>query len=159
MQDSATRELRHQEANSYYFSNDDTEVITEGWIEELLMLAQLPEVAVGPKLLYPDGSIQHAGIFLSDKNIAQHAGVLLPENHNLYCNVLNTLHECAAVTGACLMIEKKKFVDLGMFDELWTPNGYGDIEFGIRVRKTAFVTYSLHMQHFITMNLHLEELR
>jgi len=121
------------------FLNNDTEVLTPDWIEELLRVAQFPEVgAVGCKLLYPDGTIQHGGILGSGRNIAVHAGLNLDRNHNLYCQMLNTLHETLAVTAACLMISKAKFLEVGGFDELYLQNGYGDVDFCLKLRQKGY---------------------
>ena len=121
------------------FLNNDTEVLTPDWIEELLRAAQFPEVgAVGCKLLYPDGTIQHGGILGSGRNIAVHAGLNLERNHNLYCQMLNTLHETIAVTAACLMVSKAKFLEVGGFDELYLQNGYGDVDFCLKLREKGY---------------------
>ena len=121
------------------FLNNDTEVLTPDWIEELLRVAQFPEVgAVGCKLLYPDGKIQHAGILANGRDIAVHAGINLDREHNLYCQMLNTLHETIAVTAACLMVPKAKFLEVGGFDELYLQNGYGDVDFCLKLREKGY---------------------
>ena len=119
--------------------NNDTSVIDPNWIEELLKVGQFPEVgAVGAKLLFPDGSIQHAGILLTGQRIAEHPGIGLPEKHTLYCNVMNTLHESAAVSAACLLIKKDKYLTVGGLDERFTPNGYGDVDFCLRLSQNGY---------------------
>lgn len=119
--------------------NNDTEVLTPQWIEEMLMVGQFPEVgAVGAQLLYPNGAIQHGGVLLTDRLIAQHAGIGLPKHVPLYCNQLKTLHEVSAVTAACLFISKKKFEEVGGLDERWVPNGYGDIDLCLRLRAKGY---------------------
>jgi glycosyltransferase involved in cell wall biosynthesis len=121
------------------FLNNDTEVLTPDWIEELLRVAQFPEIgAVGCKLLYPDGQIQHAGILGAGRDIAVHAGLKLERNHNLYCQMLNTLHEAIAVTAACLMVAKSKYLEVQGFDELYLQNGYGDVDFCLKLREQGY---------------------
>jgi O-antigen biosynthesis protein len=115
------------------FLNDDTEVITQTWLDELIGYAQLPHVAaVGAKLLYPEGRrVQHSGIV----NLAAgpgHAFLLRDADDPCYFarNLLE--YNWIAVTGACLMIERSKFEDLSGFDESF-PIGYNDIELCFRL--------------------------
>ena len=129
----------HSHGEYLLFLNIDTEVLTQDWIEELVRVAQFPEVgAVGCKLLYPDGKIQHAGILAHGRDIAVHAGLNLDREHNLYCQMLNTLHETIAVTAACLMVSKAKFLEVGGFDELYLQNGYGDVDFCLKLREKGY---------------------
>lgn len=117
------------------FLNNDTQVLSRDWLHELLQYAQFPEVgAVGCKLLYPDGRIQHAGILGAGRMVALHAGVNLEKDHNLYCQMLNTAHETLAVTGACLLIARDKYESVGGFDEVFLQNGYGDVDFCLKLR-------------------------
>jgi len=119
--------------------NNDTKVITPGWIEEMLTLAQFEEIgAVGCKLLDQNDQLQHAGVLAAGRTIAVHAGNFLERSHNLYCNVLNTIHEVTAVTGACLMISTAKFLSVGGFDEIYLPNGYGDIELCLKLKEKGY---------------------
>lgn len=121
------------------FLNNDTEIITPDWLEEMLRVAQFPEVgAVGCKLLYPDGKIQHAGILGAGRDIAVHAGINLESNHNLYCQMLNTTHETLAVTAACLMVNRQKFLEVGGFDENFLQNGYGDVDFCLKLYSKGY---------------------
>lgn len=119
--------------------NNDTEVRSPDWIQEMLRLAQFPEVgAVGAKLLYSSGQIQHSGVVLAAQDIAFHSGLLLPSTHGLYCHVMNTVHECAAVTAACLLISKKKYLEVGGLDQLMLPNGYGDVDFCLKLLEKGY---------------------
>jgi len=122
------------------FLNNDTEVLTVDWLEELLRVAQFPEVgAVGCKLLFSDGRLQHAGVIGAGRDIAVHVGINLPKDHNLYCQMLNTLHEALAVTAACLMVSKAKYLEVDGFDELYLQNGYGDVDFCLKLRQRGYV--------------------
>lgn len=114
--------------------NNDTEVITPEWIEELLRFAQLPDVgAVGCKLLYPDQRIQHAGALLVDRQIAVHALRGLAHHTRTYLDTANTVHEASAVTAACLMVSKEKYWRVGGLDEVDVPNGFGDVDFCLKL--------------------------
>ncbi len=116
--------------------NNDTEVVTARWLEELLSYAQFPDVgAVGCKLLYPDLTIQHAGLALVDRRIAAHSLKYLPHNTSHYLDSANTLREVAAVTAACLMVKRADYLAVGGLDEVDLPNGFGDVDFCLKLAR------------------------
>ena len=130
--------------------NNDTEVISPDWIERLLGPCQREDVgAVGPKLLYPDGVIQHAGVFIRqmDKhfgffegpdNIGR--GTVLYDSSNYY-NFYNLTQDIGVVTGACMMTRRTVFEDLGGFDEL-LPNDYDDVDYCLKlIERGMLVVY------------------
>jgi glycosyltransferase involved in cell wall biosynthesis len=120
--------------------NNDTEVITPGWLEELVSVCQWPEVgSVGCKLLFPNGSIQHAGILTSGRNIATHAGIRETAEDMFYQNTVKTRHEVIAVTGACAMFRREVFDAMGGLDQRFLPNGYGDVELGIKLTRAGYL--------------------
>jgi GT2 family glycosyltransferase len=107
-------------ANGEYllFLNNDTKLISGNLIEELLRIAQLDNVgAVGPKLLYPNNTIQHAGIVLSLDETGAHIYSGAHKDTAGYFNNTNCLTNYSAITGACMMIKKDKFINVGGFDE------------------------------------------
>lgn len=121
------------------FLNNDTQVLSDDWLNKLVQLSQFPEIgSVGAKLLFPNGTVQHGGISLLDRQIAGHAWISQPESSAQYWNFLNTIHEVTAVTAACLCVEKKKFMEIGGFDEKWVPNGWGDVDFGLKLRDAGY---------------------
>lgn len=114
--------------------NNDTEVINSDWIEQMLMWAQLPEVgAVGAKLLYSDGTFQHAGISLDGYYVAHELGSTRAGDDLVYMAIMHTVHEAAAVTGACLMVSRADYDTVGAMDQLDVPNGYGDVDFCLKL--------------------------
>ena len=127
--------------------NNDTKVITGDWIERLLGPCQREDVgAVGPKLLYPDGVIQHAGVlvrqmdkvlgfFEGPDNIGR--GTVLYDSSNYY-NFYNLTQDISVVTGACLLTKRSIYEEIGGFDEL-LPNDYDDIDYCLKLREKGLL--------------------
>jgi GT2 family glycosyltransferase len=119
--------------------NNDTEVRSPDWIQEMLRYAQFPEIgAVGAKLVFPNEKIQHAGLLLVNQSIAVSAFEKYPMNSSYYYNLINTPRECSAVTAACLLVEKRKYWDVGGLDEVAFPNGYGDVDFCLKLTAKGY---------------------
>jgi GT2 family glycosyltransferase len=121
--------------------NDGTEVINEEWLTAMLEYAQRQDVgAVGAKLLLPNGTVQHAGVILTDDGAINYGGMRAsdPGYFNFACMVRN----CAAVTGTCMMVRKTYFEELGGFDESFALSG-NDVDFCIRLlQKKLWVIYT-----------------
>jgi O-antigen biosynthesis protein len=114
------------------FLNDDVEVITPDWLERLLEFSQQSPVgAVGAKLFFPSGRIQHAGVAVLDGRplhpFYSHSG-----EHPGYFNNLLFPRNCSAVTGACLMTRAEVFREAGGFDEA-LPLNYNDVDYCLRL--------------------------
>lgn len=121
--------------------NNDTEVITLDWIEELLMYAQRPDVgAVGAKLYYPDKTIQHAGVVigLGAHRTAGHTHYRVSSNNLGYMGRLCYVQDMTAVTGACLMVKKKIYEELGGLDESFAVS-LNDVDFCLRIREAGYL--------------------
>ena len=100
------------------FLNDDIEITDPDWLEALLAEAQRPEVgAVGPRLLYPDRRVQHAGMFLAGVGQGRHAFRYAAEEDPGYFGLSLTQRNVIAVTGACLLTRRETFDALGGFNE------------------------------------------
>lgn len=123
----------------YLLLNNDTEVITENWIEELLMIAQRPQTGpVGCSLRYPDDTIQHAGIFLSG-GLSLHNGLYENSHEPGYHGMNRCISNVSAVTGACLMIRKEVLDKLGGLNEDFKV-AYNDVDLCLRAKEAGFLT-------------------
>jgi GT2 family glycosyltransferase len=141
------------------FLNDDTKVLDSFWLDELVSITMQKDVGVvGPKLIFSDNTIQHAGVVFLKTGSGFHPLMKQLENSNGYHNVLNSMRDYSAVTGACLMIKKEIFDKVGTFDNSFDVY-YGDadlclqvVNMGYRVIYTPF-TKLLHEGSFtITKN-------
>jgi len=115
--------------------NDDTEVIAPDWLESMVGHAQRPSIgAVGAQLLYRDNTIQHAGIVGGVMGSGGHAERRAPANAPGYFGRIATVHNVAAVTGACLMCRRDVYEAAGGFDEAF-DSAYNDIDFCLRLHE------------------------
>ncbi|KQN21238.1 hypothetical protein ASE86_14795 [Sphingomonas sp. Leaf33] len=114
--------------------NNDTEVIDGAWLSELMRYAVRPGVgAVGAKLLYPDRSIQHAGVVMGMGNAAGHPHRMLPDDQPGYFALAHAPHEASAVTAACLVVERTKFAAVGGLDADHLQIAYNDVDFCLKL--------------------------
>ena len=121
--------------------NNDTEVITVNWIEELLMYAQREDVgAVGAKLYYGDKTIQHAGVVigLGAHRTAGHVHYKQPKQNLGYMGRLCYAQDMSAVTGACLMVKKSLYEELGGLDETFAVS-LNDVDFCLKLREKGLL--------------------
>lgn len=124
------------------FLNNDTEVIAGDWLEAMLEYAQFPEIgAVGAKLLYPDGTVQHAGVVVGGRSLAGHAFSKQPAWLS-YQRQASVVRNCLAVTAACLMVGVEKFWQAGGFDETFTLCG-NDVALCIELLRRGYRTVYL----------------
>lgn len=121
------------------FLNDDTEVISPAWLEAMIEHAQTSGVGVvGGKLLYPDGSIQHGGMFLVQQGAGtRHAFRYLRQAQNSYFNLLGVVRNCSAVTFACALVAKRIFDEAGGLDENLKVE-CNDVDFCLRVIEKGY---------------------
>ena len=121
--------------------NNDTQVITMNWMENMLMYAQRPEVgAVGAKLYYGDLTIQHAGIVigLGAHRTAGHTHYKINHDNLGYMGRLCYAQNVSAVTGACLMVRKSLYEELGGLDESFKV-ALNDVDFCLRLREQGYL--------------------
>ena len=120
------------------FLNNDTEIITPDWIEAMVEYAQRPTVgAVGAMLLYPDGSVQHAGVVIGVGGVAGHSHKYFPGDAPGYFSALKAVSNYSAVTGACLMVRRKVFESVGAFDEKFAI-AFNDVDFCLKLRQAGY---------------------
>lgn len=121
--------------------NNDTEVITANWMEELLMYAQREDVgAVGAKLYYANKTIQHAGVVigLGAHRTAGHTHYGVPLQNLGYMGRLCYAQDVSAVTGACLLVKKSLYEELGGLDERFEIS-LNDVDFCLRLRERGLL--------------------
>ena len=118
--------------------NNDIEVISPNWLTEMVAWAVRPDVGcVGAKLYYPDESIQHAGIILGIDGVAGHSHKYFARNHNGYHARLKLVQNLSAVTGACLIVRRSVFDEVGGL-EPGLPVAFGDVDFCLKVREAGY---------------------
>lgn len=123
----------------FLFLNNDTEIITPNWIQEMLMFAQRKEVgAVGAKLYYPDDTIQHAGVFLKIGGIAGHSCKYMERTALGYATRAVIAQNLSAVTAACLMVRRFCFFNVGGFDENLKIS-FNDVDFCLKLREKGYL--------------------
>jgi O-antigen biosynthesis protein len=121
------------------FLNNDTVVLTQDWCAELVGHAIRPEVgAVGPRLLYEDGTIQHGGVVLGVMGVAGHDAVGDTPVDGGYFGRTHVLRGAAAVTGACLATRRSLFLELGGFDELSLKIAFNDTDYCLKLAQSGY---------------------
>ena len=130
---------RHAKGEYLLFLNDDIEIIDGNWLHELIKQAQRNAVgAVGALLYYPNGAIQHAGIFLvGHGGGCAHLFHRMMPNSGIYQRLDETVREVSAVTGACLMLARNKFEELDGFDEELAVVG-NDVDLCLRLLQSGY---------------------
>lgn len=132
--------------------NNDTEVINTAWLHELMLHAVRPEIgAVGAQLLYPDHTIQHAGVVVGLGGAAGHAHRGLVEGEPGYFAQALIARSATAVTAACLVVAKDKFDAVSGFDEKSLAIAYNDVDLCLKLRKAGwrnmYVPQSMLIHH------------
>jgi GT2 family glycosyltransferase len=124
---------RHARGTVLGLLNNDLEVVDGGWLEEMVSQAIRPEIgAVGARLLYPDGTVQHGGIVLGVGGVAGHAHKYLPGDAAGYFSRAQVVHDVSAVTAACLVVRKETFEHVGGLDETLAV-AFNDVDFCLRI--------------------------
>ncbi len=131
--------------------NNDVEMITPDWLAEMVRIACLPSVGiVGARLLYPDGSIQHAG-FMPD-TVNDHWYRFAPADWAGFGDILRYRHLSLAVTGAVMLITREAWVQSGPFNEQDFPVAFNDIDLCLKIRKPVLMWPIRLLQRSIIRN-------
>ncbi|MFW7343331.1 glycosyltransferase [Pollutimonas sp. H1-120] len=119
--------------------NNDIEIISPDWLEEMISLANQPGVgAVGARLWYPDDTVQHSGIIIGLGGVAGHSHKHFPRNHPGYFGRASLIQTLSAVTAACLVIKKSVYEEVGGLDDANLPIAFNDVDFCLRVAKAGY---------------------
>jgi GT2 family glycosyltransferase len=115
--------------------NNDVEPIQREWLREMVAQACRLEIGcVGAKLLYPDGTIQHAGVILGVGGVAGHARKHLPDRGDGYFGRTHLTHSVSAVTGACLVVRKELYQAVGGMDADRLPVAFNDVDLCLKIQ-------------------------
>lgn len=143
--------VKYAKGNLLLFLNNDMEIITHDWLERLAGQAKLPYAgAVGGKLYYANDRVQHAGV-ISLQNAPVHAFHNFHRGELGYFGRLSLTYNYLAVTGACLMVERAKFEEVGGFDEEHLPIAYQDVDFCLKLHEKGYfnaVRADVELYHF-----------
>ncbi len=124
------------------FLNNDIEIVDPDWLSILVAQAQRPDVgAVGPALLYPDGRLQHAGVVIGIGGGAAHAHRLLHPDDAGYFHRHALPQYVSAVTAACLVVKRDKFLEVGGFDAENFAVAFNDVDLCLKLNARGWKSY------------------
>ena len=119
--------------------NNDIEVISRHWLTELVQHALRPEIgAVGAKLYYRDDTIQHAGVVMGIGGVAGHSHKYFPKHCFGYFSRLKIIQNYAAVTGACLVVRKSLYEEVGGLSEKYLAVAFNDVDFCLKLLEKGY---------------------
>ena len=127
--------------------NNDTELLTPNWLQEMLGFAQRNDIgAVGAELFYPDNTIQHAGIIIGIGGVAGHVFKNLPKGIHGYFSKDAMIQNLSAVTAACIMTPKSIYEEVGYMDEKFKV-AFNDVDFCLKIRQAGkLIVYNPYVQ-------------
>ncbi|MEB3217340.1 MAG: glycosyltransferase [Nostocales cyanobacterium 94392] len=129
------------------FLNNDTEVLTSDWIDAMVEQAQRPSIgAVGALLLYPDNTIQHAGVVMGIGGVANHSHKHFPVNSPGYFGQILTVNNYSSVTAACLMCRREVFEVVGGFEEQLSV-AFNDVDFCLKIVEKGY--RNIYLPHVV----------
>ncbi|WP_454846335.1 glycosyltransferase [Pseudomonas farris] len=120
--------------------NNDIEIITPEWLDEMVSIALQPNVGcVGARLWYPDDRLQHGGVIVGIGGVAGHSHKYLPKGDYGYFCRAGLIQEFSAVTAACLIIKKSTFDQVDGLDEEHLKIAFNDVDFCLRVQEAGYI--------------------
>lgn len=167
---SPTKEFNYSAINNYgveqskgdyvLLLNNDTEVITPNWLEEMVMFVQRSDVgAAGAMLYYPDDTVQHAGVGIGLLGLAAHLHRNFPRNHPGYMSRMSYAQDLSAVTAACIMVRRDVWNEIHGLDETFKV-AFNDIDLCMRIRKAGYLivfTPFAELYHYESKSRGLED--
>lgn len=130
--------VSHAKGEYYLLLNNDVEVITPGWLEEMLMYGQRNDVgAVGAMLYYPNDTVQHAGVILGIGGVAGHSQKHFAKGDTGYYNRLCVPQDLTAVTAACVLVRASVYREVQGLDEEYKV-AFNDVDFCMKIRKAGY---------------------
>jgi GT2 family glycosyltransferase len=130
--------VRHARGEFLVLLNDDLEVTSPEWLTAMLEYSQDERVgAVGAKLRYPDGRLQHVGMLIGVCGLSAHAFHRYPGSSSGYAGNAVVARNCSAVTAACLMTRRALFEEFGGLDEQ-LPVDFNDVDYCLRLRAAGY---------------------
>ena len=130
--------VRSAKGDVITFLNNDVDVISPDWLTDMVSIAISPGVgAVGPKLLYPDNRIQHAGVVLGVGGIANHFHQGLPDGEPGYFGRALLMSTVSAVTGACLVVRRDTFERVNGFDQKNLAIAFNDVDLCLKISRSG----------------------
>lgn len=152
--------VSHAKGQYLLLLNNDTEVINEDCLEELLGYCMRSDVgAVGARLYYEDDTVQHAGVIIGFSGIAGHCFVMQPRGVSGYCHRIICAQDYSAVTAACMMVKRSVFEELGGLDEGFEV-AFNDVDFCLRMNEAGYrVVYNPYAElyHYESKSRGLED--
>ena len=133
------RAVRDSTGELILLLNNDIDVINPDWLREMVSHAIRPGIgAVGAKLLYPNGTIQHGGVTVGVGGVAGHQYLHKPHDHTGYFGHLTLVRSVTAVTGACLMLRRQAYLEAGGLDDVSLPVAFNDIDLCLRLVERGY---------------------
>lgn len=151
--------VEHSRGSYLLLLNNDTEVITPGWISIMLGLCARDDVGiVGVRLLYRDNTIQHAGLTITGQAAGQLGKYLPKDNYGYFC-LLDAQRQLSAVTAACMLVDREAFEEVGGFTEELQV-AFNDVDFCLKVRETGrhiVYTPEVELYHYESLSRGIED--
>lgn len=131
--------IKHARGQIFGFLNNDLEVISPEWLSEMVSHAVRPEIgAVGARLFFPNGLLQHGGVILGIGGIAGHNHKGRPKHDPGYFNRAILTQDLSAVTAACMLMRREVFEELRGFDEVELSVAFNDVDICLRARDKGY---------------------
>jgi len=131
--------VKHAKGEIIGLVNNDVEVISEGWLSEMVSYVMRDETgAVGAKLYYDNNTVQHAGVIIGIGGVAGHSHKYFDKSEYGYFSRLKIVQNYSAVTGACLLVKKELYEEVGGLDEVNLKVAFNDVDFCLKLLEKGY---------------------